>query len=305
MTSTQHAAKRWCFTLNNYTPLELTSLIDSAGTYQYLCFGRERGDNNTPHLQGYFVLKKKLRLNNVKQLPGLSRAHFEKQSPNSTNEQAADYCKKDGDFDEYGELPDNEPGKRTDFESLKDWLKELDARPTNKEVAELYPSLWGRYKGACIDFMDLFTPTPVLVDGELRQWQQRLFDIVDEEPDDRTIVFVVDEKGNSGKSWMSSYLFSHWPELTQILSVGKRDDIAHAVDETKRLFLFDVPRGGMEFIQYGVLEQLKNRIVFSPKYDSSTKILKATPHVVVFCNERPDLEKMSKDRPKIINIRQL
>lgn len=297
----RHAAKRWCFTINNYTPAELTSIVDTADSFDYLCFGRERGDNNTPHLQGFLILKVKLRLQNVKQLPGFERAHLE--PARGTNQQAADYCKKDGDFDEYGELPENSQGKRTDFESLKEWLKGLEERPSDREVAEEYPSLWGRYKQSCISFMDLFCPSPVLADGELRQWQQRLFDLCSNEPDDRRIIFVVDERGNSGKSWMTRYLLSKYPDITQMLSVGKRDDLAHAIDPRKKLFLFDVPRGGMQYFQYGILEQLKNRLVFSPKYESTTKVLRDVPHVVVFCNERPDVEKMSADRPKILNLR--
>jgi hypothetical protein len=68
------------------------------------------------------------------------------------------------------------------------------------------------------------------------------------------------------------------------------------VDESKRIFLFNIPRGQMEYLQYSVMEQLKDRMVFSPKYQSSTKLLRFVPHVVVFCNEAPDMEKMTADR---------
>lgn len=300
MAPSQNAAKRWCFTLNNYTDLELQALSDSADNFDYLCLGRERGSNNTPHLQGYLILKTKLRLNNVKVLPGLSRAHLE--VSRGTPEQASDYCKKDGDFDEHGTLPTSQ-GKRTDFETLRDWLKEQPERPTDAEVLEEFPSLWGRYKNSCIDFMDKLCPQPVLVTGELRGWQQSVHDLVDQPPDDRKVIFVVDENGNSGKSWLARYWFSNYPDMVQMISIGKRDDLAHSVDTTKSLFLFDVPRGGMQFLQYTILEQLKNRVVFSPKYNSCTKILKSVPHVVVFCNEEPDRTKMTRDRYVISNVR--
>lgn len=296
-------AKRWCFTLNNYTPAELTALIDSAGSFDYLCFGRERGNNNTPHLQGFFILPIKKRLNNVKALPGLARAHFEK--ARGTNEQAATYCKKDGDYDEYGEIPQSRQGERSDFDELKEWIKEQESRPTDRDVAEQFPSLWGRYRHACISFMDLFSPRPQLVTGELRPWQEQLNNRLGEPAHDRHVMFLVDENGNSGKSWFTRYLYTENPDDMQMLSVGRRDDLAHAIDPTKSLFVFDVPRGGMEHFQYSVLEQLKNRMVFSPKYDSRVKILGKTPHVVVFCNEEPDRTKMSRDRYKITHIRQL
>lgn len=304
MAQTQHAAKRWCFTINNYTAAELQALVDSADNFDYLCFGRERGDNNTPHLQGFVVLKVKLRLRNVKALPGFERAHLE--AARGTNQQAADYCKKDGDFEEFGTLPTGQ-GQRSDFEALKDWLKGLEQRPDDREVAEKYPSLWGRYKSSCINFMDLFCPAPRLVPENvtLREWQQSVHDIVDQEPNDREVIFVHDDNGNTGKSYLTRYWFSVYPDMVQLLSIGKRDDLAHAIDKSKRLFIFDVPRGGMQFLQYTILEQLKNRVVFSPKYDSTTKVLKHVPHVVVFCNEEPDRTKMTRDRFKVVHIRAL
>lgn len=294
-------AKRWCFTLNNYTAAELTAIVDSANSFDYLCFGRELGDSGTPHLQGFLCLKQKKRFNYVKTLPGLSRAHFEKAG--GTAKQASDYCKKDGDWDEYGELPGATQGTRTDFDELKEWIKEQEERPTDREVAEEFPSLWGRYRSACISFLDLFSPSPRLVEGALRDWQRELEERVAQPPNDRHVMFLVDENGNSGKSWLTSYWFTHRPEQIQMLSVGKRDDLAHAIDPTKSLFVFDVPRGGMEYLQYTILEQLKNRVIFSPKYDSRTKILRKTPHVVVFCNEEPDRTKMSRDRFKVTHIR--
>ncbi len=296
------ASKRWCFTINNYTPVELQTISDSADNFDYLCFGRERGSNNTPHLQGYAVLKVKLRLANVKVLPGFARAHLE--VSRGTPEQASVYCKKDGDFEEYGSLPTGQ-GNRSDFNDLKEWIKTLDDRPSDRTVAENFPSLWGRYRSACVSFLDLFEKPPSLVEGDLRGWQHELNLRVAEPPNDRTIQFIVDTNGNSGKSWLTRYWFTQRPADIQMLSIGKRDDLAHAIDPTKSLFVFDVPRGGMQFLQYTVLEQIKNRVVFSPKYDSRTKILRHNSHVVVFCNEDPDRTKMSTDRYKVTNIRMI
>lgn len=298
-------AKQWCFTLNNYTPAELTAIVDSASGFDYLCFGRELGDSGTPHLQGFLCLPQKKRLAQVKQLDGLSRAHFEKRSPRSTPAQAAEYCKKEGDYDEYGELPGKKQGQRTDFDEFKEWVKEQPGRPSDRDVAEEFPSLWGRYRSSCISFLDLFSPAPKLVEGNLRGWQSELNDRLAQPANDRDVMFVVDENGNSGKSWFTRYLYTTRPDDMQMLSIGKRDDLAYAIDPTKCIFVFDVPRGGMEYLQYTILEQLKNRIVFSPKYDSRNKILLKTPHVIVFSNEEPDRNKMSRDRFKITHIRQI
>lgn len=87
-----------------------------------------------------------------------------------------------------------------------------------------------------------------------------------------------------------------------MLSSGKRDDVAHAIDETKDVFLFNIPRGGMEYLNYTVLEQIKDKMVFSPKYNSRTKIFRQNTHVIVFCNEEPNMAKMTRDRFHCVNL---
>jgi len=68
---------------------------------EYLVVGKEVGESGTPHLQGYVCLKSKKAFTWLKKR--LPEAHLEvmKGSP----QQAAVYCKKDGDFEEYGTLP--------------------------------------------------------------------------------------------------------------------------------------------------------------------------------------------------------
>jgi hypothetical protein len=52
----------------------------------------------------------------------------------------------------------------------------------------------------------------------------------------------------------------------------------------------------MEYFSYRLAESLKDRLVFSTKYASAMKILHKVPHVAVFCNEMPDMEKLTADR---------
>lgn len=304
-------AKHWVFTLNNYTHDEQARIVSGAplpddpngdqSTFSYLVIGREVGRNGTPHLQGFLSLRTKLRLRAVKALPGLGRAHLE--ISRGTVAQAATYCKKDGDFDEYG-TPTNSQGKRSEWEALREHIKAQDTPPTLRDLGEVFPSLVGRYPTNVLRFVDMYGVKPVLVDGPLRQWQLHLNQRVDGEPDDREINFIVDENGKSGKSWLTRYWFSTRDDM-QRLSIGKRDDLAFAIDPSKKLFVFDIPRGSMEFLQYSVLEQLKDQMIFSPKYESRSKVLPHKVHVVVFSNEAPDLTKMTADRYRVTHIRQV
>ncbi|AKV62289.1 putative replication initiation protein [Mytilus sp. clam associated circular virus] len=298
-------AKRWCFTINNPTPAEEESLflhgtnIDHPPCdFKYLVFGRETGESGTPHLQGYFELVKKLRIHQIKGTLGFERSHLE--VARGTSLQASDYCKKENAFEEFGALPPP-PGNAAHFAQLREWVAAQPSKPTIKDVWDVFPTLAARYNRAVMECIDLFGKKPVLVEGDLRLWQLRLDGIANQEADDRRVIFVIDPEGNKGKSWLVSYWLSTRDD-TQFMSVGKRDDLAYAVDISTCLFVFDIPRGNMQYIQYGIFEQLKNRVVFSNKYSSQTKILLNTPHVFVFANELPDMNALSADRYKVINI---
>lgn len=300
-------AKRWVFTLNNptddeqhnlYTLGESITADGDESIFAYLIFGDEVGDNGTPHLQGYLSLRTKKRLSYLKSLPGFERAHFE--VARGTHKQASAYCKKDGSFHEWGSPP-SVGGSGAQFEQLRDWVASQETAPTIVDVWETFPTLAARYKPAVLECIELFGKKPPLVEGELRLWQRRLDGIVSGEPDDRRIVFVVDPQGNSGKSWLCRYWLSHRGS-TQFLSIGKRDDLAFAVDVSSDLFVIDIPRGHMQYLQYGLLEMLKNRLVFSTKYVSQAKRFDHNVHVVVFSNEPPDMDALTEDRYKIIEI---
>ncbi|AKV62292.1 putative replication initiation protein [Calanoida sp. copepod associated circular virus] len=112
-----NSGKHWCFTLNNYTPEEESSikLVDAV----YLVYGRERGESDTPHLQGFVSFDKRRTLRQVKELLS-DRVHLE--SAKGTPRQASEYCKKDGDYYEVGILPGGR-GTRTDLESVRELIK--------------------------------------------------------------------------------------------------------------------------------------------------------------------------------------
>lgn len=297
-------SKHWCFTLNNPVDGDEQRLRDFAGgdLCRYMVYGREVGDRGTPHLQGFLSLHNRKRFTQLRGYLG-ERFHIERAV--GTPRQAASYCKKDGDFVEIGDEPPQR-GARTDFDEFRAWIEENyttpGACPSERDVAVAFPSLFLRYRRNLLDLSRMLCPQPILETGVLNEWQRELEVRLNEDPDDRTVNFYVDADGGKGKSWFCRWMLAFHGDKTQVLGVGKRDDLAHAIDVTKSIFLFNVPRGGMEFLQYGILEHLKDRMIFSPKYTSSMKLICSKCHVVVFCNEAPDMEKMSQDRYAIIEL---
>lgn len=103
-------AKNWCFTLNNFNEDDLERIEDigrligsqvEGNGIEYLVIGKETGESGTPHLQGFIQFTKKKRMNQVKDLIS-TRLHAEVMRGTAT--QASFYCKKDGDFVEWGRL---------------------------------------------------------------------------------------------------------------------------------------------------------------------------------------------------------
>lgn len=294
--------KHWCFTLNNYDEAQEAVILALEPECDYIVYGYETAPSTgTHHLQGLICFKSKLRFTQVRTLLP-DGTHIEPMR--GTLLQASDYCKKEGMYQERGVLPNDSCCSVID--RFKVWVREhfesTGNCPTDQEIALTWTSLWLRQRRHLSDLARFLCPGAKMQEGTLRHWQADLKSTLDFEPDDRTIIFVVDEEGGKGKTWFQRWYFSEHPDVTQILSVGKRDDVAHAVDETKSVFMFNVPRGGMEFFQYHVVEMIKDRLVFSPKYDSRMKVIRKNPHVVIFCNEEPDRTKMTEDRYFIIRV---
>lgn len=108
----QSQAKRWCFTLNNFSDGERSEIVSVlTGLSSYFIIGEERGENGTPHLQGYFISRVQYRLSQIKDRVS-QRAHFEvaRGSPASNRE----YCSKESVFIEHGVCPSGNGHKSRD-----------------------------------------------------------------------------------------------------------------------------------------------------------------------------------------------
>jgi len=126
---------RFCFTWNNPDNGVKPSLEEFHKQHcKYLIYGNEVGESGTPHLQGYLTLKKKTTIRGLKKLIG-SKPHLE--IANGTSLEASEYCKKEGDFVEFGTPPT--PGKRTDLEAAIDAIKDgADMRTIADEHSSVF-----------------------------------------------------------------------------------------------------------------------------------------------------------------------
>lgn len=136
--------------------------------------------------------------------------------------------------------------------------------------------------------------------------QQWLKPIMDEPYDYRTIHWICDYEGNWGKSRIQKYLVDNF---NAIMVSGSGKDIAFAISkyhEDKARWpdyvLCNIPRSTDEkYISYGMLEQVKDGLVFSGKYESCQLRLPQVK-MIVFANTKPIQDGWSIDRVKLTVI---
>ncbi len=136
---------------------------------------------------------------------------------------------------------------------------------------------------------------------EWKPWQQELIDMMAAPAPRRKIVWRWKPLGETGKSFLDYYLYL---KFDAVLAMGKRTDVLHQVvtwqeehqDRDPKLVLLDLDRTGMEYLNYSTIERLKDMYGASGKYKSTTFYFEHCPHVIVFSNEEPNYNKMSRDR---------
>lgn len=140
-----------------------------------------------------------------------------------------------------------------------------------------------------------------------REWQTDVLEAVQQAPDDRTVHWYWETNGNAGKSYLAKYLVLKY---NAIIATGKTSDIANQVkmwmdanpDELgPKLVIIDVPRIGGNTVNYHAIEQLKNGMLYSGKYEGGICIFDS-PHVLVFANSPPYAYSLSTDRWNIKEI---
>lgn len=145
--------------------------------------------------------------------------------------------------------------------------------------------------------------TGILEHHQLRPWQQQAIEMINEEPNDRTIVWYWDAAGGAGKTALCKYIIKNFPN-TLFLSSGKGSDLTYQIIKQKhdpKIILFNLSRMVEGAFSYAAVESIKDGIVFSGKYEGGTKLFNS-PHVLIFANFPPAVDQLSPDRWNIIQL---
>lgn len=158
----QSKSRGWCFTINNPTDEDTRAIDNLQQSARYYVYGKETGENNTPHYQGYVYFDNRQRFGTVKQF--LGRAHLEPQR--GSCEQAIAYCKKDGQWTEWGHEPDSHGivAQREKWKTIVD----LAERGELEQLKLLFPGEYVRYGGRLRSLR--LRPTTVIQGNLENEW---------------------------------------------------------------------------------------------------------------------------------------
>ncbi len=143
-------SRNYVWTLNNYSAEEETTLreMGTAEFTKFMVFGREIGEQGTPHLQGYTEFTKVMRMGAAKEYLQCPRLHLEIRR--GTSDQAVVYCKKDLNFEVFGTQA--RQGSRTDLEDLK---VSLDSGLSMVDISSEYFGDFLRYERGIRSYRNL------------------------------------------------------------------------------------------------------------------------------------------------------
>ena len=134
----------------------------------------------------------------------------------------------------------------------------------------------------------------------LKPWQTECKKLLEIDCD-RKIIWIYEKEGNVGKSAFCKYMMYHYD--ANIITKGNYSDIMNRIYNLKKyeMVLFDLCRANGNKVSYNAIEDIKNGMIFNSKYKTGIKII-ASPSIMIFSNEKPELDKLSKDRWEIYNI---
>lgn len=274
-----------CITFNNPTG----ALDTSDPRIKYVVWQLEKV--SCPHYQIYVEFNTQVTGSQIVKIwPGCSF----RDERFGTQAQCIAYCTKaesrvEGPW-EFGEK--STQGARSDIAAVTDFIKS-SSNPSFDDICDEFPEFVIKYPNGIRTLLkSIAERRSNPMELTLREWQAQLVTELDGPVNDRKIIWFHDAPGNSGKTMVARYLIRNKGAF--YTRNGKSADIAHAYNG-QRIVVIDYTRSTETHVNYEILEALKDGVIWSPKYDSQTKVFEC-PHVVCMANFMPDLDKLSKDR---------
>jgi len=130
-------------------------------------------------------------------------------------------------------------------------------------------------------------------------WQTQVINMINSEPDDRTVNIIINLTGNRGKSFLTVYLMT-FKKATRIPAQPDMRDIMRMVMDQPKVpcYFIDLPRANAKNNQHAIysgIEEVKNGYCYDDRYKFKCELFEP-PHVWVFTNEIPDCNLLTMDR---------
>lgn len=259
---------RFCFTLPNYTQEDIDRLVSSdSSIVPQIGFQEEDHDKDghptTPHLQGFGVFNTKKRpVGWWKDVLGHARTHFEKMK--GTIMHNVEYC-----------------------------------------TSEYYEGRRKRKVGGFVFTRGCPRPTVKMTYEHLTDEQKALVDKYKEYEDPlfgRQIHWYWEPVGEWGKTKTQKYMID---QMGATMVGGTKGDMFYALAELK-LITGEVPSiviinlvkdTEQKYVSYKGMESIKDGVFFSKKFKSGMCRFNS-PHLLVFANEPPDLQRFTEGTTK-------
>ena len=121
-----------------------------------------------------------------------------------------------------------------------------------------------------------------------------------ESNNDREVTVWYDQTGNVGKSWLTGHLWerhkAHYIRMTGSAESMIKDTCSKMSKERRPIVIIDIPRATKwNNDLYQAIEVIKDGLIDDPRYSSNAINIRGTK-VLIMCNTKPKLDKLSEDR---------
>ena len=272
-TTYPYRGRRWAITIHGHEQQDFDKLVKFFNTdeVECACIAKEWGKYRIhPHWQIYLEFFE--RVNNIKTklsaILGHDNSHIE--AAKGTKQANIKYLHATEKHYEMGMI---------------EYAKNIGEVPKN-------------YRAKTVEFWRSFKPRP---------FQQSIIDIAKGEPDKRYIYWIYETIGNTGKSILIEYLCIFHGAIA---TGGRAADMKYAVARYQELTHHDpvviclnLARSA-SFTKATTLsvEELKDGVFFSGKYESTNYLAFNKPHIFIFANKKPDKRLFSSDRWRVFTI---